>query len=664
MALSIADVIAQNTAGQSEGHPVGVPSSWDWYAGVYKPAGNSAPPSDFTAVTGWGAVYQEVGEPAYTNPNAKVEVANAKTYVHLKTGEWVLVQDQSTNQLAGGHFYTDLAGNVAIPMTTSALSNGGIAFSTPPTGYNDHFWSTSRGTYPANMVDAVYVQMDMRVTDPNLNLIAIVGADWWRSPSAPYASDFSNNPAAGTSNWAELSTQWTTLGFYSSTTAQFQADLPPPLVGSSTTDPETKPTILSFSADSGVAGDGITNDSTLTLSGTAKAGSSVSVLDGGTKIGTATANASGNWTFTTGQLSNATHAFTASNIDAAGKAGLASSVLNVKVDSAAPVAPKITSFTPDTGTVGDGITSANSVTLTGTAEAGSSVKVFDGSQQVGVATANTSGNWSYQTAQLSSGKHVFTATATDVAGNTSAASTQTSVTINTTTTPPPVTNPDPEDPVTGENLLVNGSFEASTVSAGSWAAFSSVPGWTAIAGGTIELWNNLNGVRATDGVNFGELDYLGARDGFYQTVKTVAGQSYELSFDARTRFPGSSNDIEVLWNNSVIATIPPGNSWDTYNFAVTGTGGQDRLTFRETSSQSVDGLGALYDNVSLVATQSTASAKSSATTATNQALDLVTQYSAANYASSGPGTGVVSASETSPSLVPTLTQPAQPRYHD
>src|ERR1700704_3139872 len=97
MAISISDVIRQNTIGNSDGVPVGVPSSWDWYNGTNKPAGGySAPPSGFTAVNGWAQVYQEAGAPAYTNPNAKVEVANAKTYVHLKTtGEWVLVQEQA-----------------------------------------------------------------------------------------------------------------------------------------------------------------------------------------------------------------------------------------------------------------------------------------------------------------------------------------------------------------------------------------------------------------------------------------------------------------------------------------------------------------------------------------------------------------------------------------
>ena len=50
----------------------------------------------------------------------------------------------------------------------------------------DHIWPTARGTFAAGAVDGVYVQMDMRVTDPNLHLIAQVGADWWRDASAVF----------------------------------------------------------------------------------------------------------------------------------------------------------------------------------------------------------------------------------------------------------------------------------------------------------------------------------------------------------------------------------------------------------------------------------------------------------------------------------------------
>ena len=52
---------------------------------------------------------------------------------------------------------------------------------------------------------------------------------------------------------------------------------PPPVVAA--------PTILSFSTDSGVTGDGITNDNTLTLTGTAQANSTVKVYDGTTLLG-------------------------------------------------------------------------------------------------------------------------------------------------------------------------------------------------------------------------------------------------------------------------------------------------------------------------------------------------------------------------------------------
>ena len=44
-------------------------------------------------------------------------------------------------------------------------------------------------------------------------------------------------------------------------------------------------TIKKFSTDSGVVGDGITNDSTLTLEGTATANSTVRVYDGTTLLG-------------------------------------------------------------------------------------------------------------------------------------------------------------------------------------------------------------------------------------------------------------------------------------------------------------------------------------------------------------------------------------------
>ena len=169
-------------------------------------------------------------------------------------------------------------------------------------------------------------------------------------------------------------------------------------------------------------GDGITNDNTLTLTGTAEANATVKVYDGATLLGSATADGSGNWSYTTAALANGAHSLTATATDVAGNTSAASAALSVTIDTSAPVTPAIASFSTDSGTVGDGITNDNTLTLTGTAEANATVKVYDGATLLGSATADGSGNWSYTTAALANGAHSLTATATDVAGNTSAAS--------------------------------------------------------------------------------------------------------------------------------------------------------------------------------------------------------------------------------------------------
>ena len=144
------------------------------------------------------------------------------------------------------------------------------------------------------------------------------------------------------------------------------------------------------------------------------------VYDGATEIGTATANASGGWSYTTGALATGSHSLTARATDAAGNTGAASSVVTVSTAAAPPGprpdAPKIISFSNDSGTAGDGVTNDNTVTLTGTAAAGSAIRVYDGATQIGTTTANSSGAWSYTTAALSNGNHPLTATATTSAG--------------------------------------------------------------------------------------------------------------------------------------------------------------------------------------------------------------------------------------------------------
>jgi hypothetical protein len=242
------DSITQNTPGYSEGYAAGVPKRFAWCGGSYKPAGYSAPPSDFTAVTGWGAIYPKAGVPAYSNPDATIEIANAKTYVRLKaTREWILIQDQPRLHIIGSHFPADFSPKANVEMHSNTRPDGSVVIGAPTLGYNNHFWFSERGTFPAGSVDGVYVEMDMRTNDSQISLVANVGADWWRDAQADFLRNFSNNPGAGMSNWVELSTEWSTIRFYSLSTSQLQASPPPPLVDATQARPAFTRRLLSFS---------------------------------------------------------------------------------------------------------------------------------------------------------------------------------------------------------------------------------------------------------------------------------------------------------------------------------------------------------------------------------------------------------------------------------
>src|SRR5581483_3787636 len=114
-----------------------------------------------------------------------------------------------------------------------------------------------------------------------------------------------------------------------------------------------------------------------------------------------------------------------------------SATMVVTVDRTAPAAPStpVLAVASDSGTVGDNLTNATTPTFIGTAEAGATIKLFDGVTQVGSGTA-TGGNYSIATSALSQAAHTITATATDPAGNVSSSSGGVTVTIDATAPTP------------------------------------------------------------------------------------------------------------------------------------------------------------------------------------------------------------------------------------
>ncbi|MDT7520759.1 Ig-like domain-containing protein [Rhodoferax sp. TBRC 17660] len=111
-----------------------------------------------------------------------------------------------------------------------------------------------------------------------------------------------------------------------------------------------------------------------------------------------------------------------------------SSAQTYTLDNTAPAAPTLVlDAASDTGSSNsDRITNDATPTISGTAEAGSSVKLYDGSTQVGSATTGGDGKWSITPGSaLANGTHTLTVKATDAAGNVSDSSADLSVVVDT-----------------------------------------------------------------------------------------------------------------------------------------------------------------------------------------------------------------------------------------
>jgi ELWxxDGT repeat protein len=172
--------------------------------------------------------------------------------------------------------------------------------------------------------------------------------------------------------------------------------------------------------DSGISNnDNITKDRILHLLGNpVSTNSYVEILDGGLRIGTATASGTGDWSFFTPLLAEGSHSFTVSVTDSLGFYGSSPTPLQVTIDFTAPaVSPPDLDAGSDSNITNDNVTIDNTPTFTGTAEANATVELLDGSTVIGSATA-TGGNWTITPSLiLGDGVHNIAARATDLAGN-------------------------------------------------------------------------------------------------------------------------------------------------------------------------------------------------------------------------------------------------------
>ena len=184
-----------------------------------------------------------------------------------------------------------------------------------------------------------------------------------------------------------------------------------------TTPPATS-TVVSISADSGTAGDFITNDNTLIITGTAEPSLTVEVFINGVSVGTTTTDGSGAWTFDhTGTiLADGTYSVTTRATDAVGNTGPLSVATQVIVNTSSQA-----TFTDNlTGTgIEDGADISGSIDVTDVVDGMTNPNfTISGPALGGTATIDTNtGNWIYSPNTNFNGNDRFTVSVIDDEGN-------------------------------------------------------------------------------------------------------------------------------------------------------------------------------------------------------------------------------------------------------
>src|SRR5205085_827819 len=151
-------------------------------------------------------------------------------------------------------------------------------------------------------------------------------------------------------------------------------------IDTSAPDAPSAPDLIAATDSGSSSTDDLTNIAAATYTGTAEAGSTVTLFDGTVARGRGRATG-GNYTITSSALADGDHTLTATATDPAGNTGAVSSSLVVTIDTSAPSAPSapdLIAATDSGSSSTDDLTNVAAATYIGTAEAGSTVTIFDG----------------------------------------------------------------------------------------------------------------------------------------------------------------------------------------------------------------------------------------------------------------------------------------------
>ncbi|WP_454017463.1 Ig-like domain-containing protein [Azospirillum sp. Marseille-Q6669] len=320
----------------------------------------------------------------------------------------------------------------------------------------------------------------------------------------------------------------------------------------------------------------LSNSTTPTLTGTAEAGSTVTVMVGGATY-TTTATG-GNWSInlatdtpTAGALSlnaNGANPVSATATDAAGNVSTPGTQ-SLTIDTTLPNAPTVTTA----------LSNSTTPTLAGTAEAGATVTVTVGGATY--TTTATGGNWSINLAtdtptagSLSlnaNGANPISATATDASGNVSAPGTQSLVIDTTAPNAPAVTSAALSNSTTptltgsaeaGSTVTVTVGGATYTTTATNGGAWSLDLATATPVTGTLSLnANGANPVSATATDAAGNTSIPGTQSLTVDTTPPTATVLFE------------DDSIDAIEQSSAAFTISGGEAGTSFTWTITSTGG-------------------------------------------------------------------------------------------
>jgi hypothetical protein len=158
------------------------------------------------------------------------------------------------------------------------------------------------------------------------------------------------------------------------------------------------------------------------------------------------------------------------------------------------------------------------------------------------------------------------------------------------------------------NLVANGGFEADSFN-GPWIQQPNITGWSSNLPFELQRGSNTGGLSNFD-VSFEGNQYLElnstALSSIYQSLATVAGQAYNLSFaySGRPDTPGGAiSAMQIFWNGIMLnptVTAAADSGWLVYTYNnLIATGNNTVLAFNSTGPGDQPSYGSYLDAVSV-----------------------------------------------------------------